>query len=188
MTPLFSRVMNVPLRGRTSCGLSWERGLGMVRRFGILGVSALLTASLTAGCVTTGAPPLQRVDDPVALQPPPQPRPAPALVLPSVTVEFPTERSPRVEGPAPPPPPKQEIQPVKLQPEPPALPARIANAPAELNEPPILSAMRLRPRPASFRGFRGAGKIRRAHARRPPSDAAAGGLCFGRRTRQGVAA
>ncbi len=109
----------------------------MIRRFGTLGVGALLTLSLGTGCVATGSSTEQiRSEDARPQQAQPQPVQPPSFVVPKVT-ENPSTIAP------PPPPETGDIEQSKLSSPPDPLPLiHVAHAPAEVNEPPVLLAMR----------------------------------------------
>jgi hypothetical protein len=118
----------------------------MIRRFGILSVGALLTLSLTTGCVVTGDPVQQVRPDDIAQQPgPPTPLPH-ALHIPTVT-QAPQPEAPVVlTPPKPPPPPEPDVLPVKSQAPPEPLPLETTSravrpTPAD-TDPPLVAIMR----------------------------------------------
>ncbi len=108
----------------------------MIRRFGSLGFGALLTLSLGTGCVTTStsAEPIRpEAARPTQAAPPPTPYP---LQLPIVT------ENPSYIAPPPPPSDPDEIRQIKGSlPEPEPI-AHVAHAPVNVNDPPVLLALR----------------------------------------------
>jgi hypothetical protein len=113
----------------------------MTRRWGILGVGALLSLSLTTGCVATGAAPERPRAFDTAAPPPPRPTEPPPLMLPRVTSGLSDDPLAHLEPPKPPPEPVIQIgsmsSPPSLSPQ-----ERVALAPVEVKERPEVTALR----------------------------------------------